>query len=704
MSRRRGKKGAITFQLFSFLDVLLCTIGGLIIILAMVMHRARTQVQELHAKQAAPSAEEIKKQQEAVEEARWRQEVLEKQRKERQDALQETRLALSHLEDHIRRLNTRGKELMELLEKVKAGKKTKEEDLAAARQELAKIKDELAKKKDELDKKKKEATSAEKWYALIPYDGPNGTRRMPIYIECVAEGVVIQPEGVLLTADDFRGEPSPGNPLDAALRTKREYIMKATGGKAAEPYPLLVVRPSGVLSYGAARACMKFWEDEFGYELISEDKNLDFGPRDPNLDQIMSKEIAQARKRQAVMAMAMPRKYTREEVPRSFAPEDNPEVQRRRETIAGNGLGNGGSGNGIGGGRGSRGGGVGGLGNGDSGNGGVGGTGPAGSGLAGTGGTGPRGAAAGGMPGGQGSGTGPYGSGSDLVASQYPSGSPGAGGTGTGGSGGTGPGGAGPGGSNPGSSTAGGGTAGQAKAGSPRLTQPNQGGASTPGADSFAGGAPGGTSESGGTSPSGSGKSKNNSQANSAGGGSASSGGTSGGTSGSPSGGAPGMASAGGSPSGSPAGGQSMPNIGLNMGSTDKAPPPGSQKSGRGSGGPGKTAKAKNWGLPEAQRHVSGVTRPIGITMQKDKLILLPERADQRRPQEIPLSPEMTSREIETLVSGVQRQMRSWGIALDGGYWKPALSVDVQPGAEDRFAELKTVLQGSGIEVQRKIR
>ncbi|MFN0020305.1 MAG: hypothetical protein ACKVP0_18760 [Pirellulaceae bacterium] len=673
--RRRTKRENVGVALFPFLAVLICTMGALIVLLVMNVQQASVEAKSIAAEQAKanePNPADLKKQQEALEEARWRQEVLEQQRKERQDALQETRLALSHLEDHIRRLNIRGKELMELLDKVKAGKKTKEEDLAAARQELTKIKDDLAKKKDELAKKKKESTSAEKWYALIPYDGPNGTRRMPIYIECVAEGVVIQPEGVLLTADDFRGEPSPGNPLDAALRTKREYIMKATGGKAAEPYPLLVVRPSGVLSYGAARACMKFWEDEWGYELISEDKNLDFGPRDPNLDQIMSQEVAQARKRQAVMAMAMPRKYTREEVPRSFAPEDNPEVQRRRETVAGGGVGSGGTGNGVGGGKGGRGGN--GLGNG---NGGVGGTGP-------------RGAGTGGLPGAEGSGTGPYGSGSDLVASHDPGGTPGAGGTGsgTGGSGGTGP---------------GGGTAASSKAGSPRLTQPNQGGTSAPGTGNFAGGTPGGTSASGGTSPSGSGNTNNSSQANAASGGSATGGGASGGTSGSASGGAPSVASAVGSPSGSP-GGQAMPNIGLNMGATDKAPPAGSQKAGKGSGGPSRTAKAKNWGLPEAQRHISGVTRPIGITMQKDKLILLPERADQRRPQEISLSPEMTPREVESLVSGVQRQMKSWGIALDGGYWKPALSVDVQPGAEDRFAELKSVLQGSGIEVQRKIR
>jgi hypothetical protein len=146
-----------------------------------------------------------------------------------------------------------------------------------------------------------------------------------------------------------------------------------------------------------------------------------------------------------------------------------------------------------------------------------------------------------------------------------------------------------------------------------------------------------------------------------------------------------------------------MPSIAMNVG-----PPESSQsttakkKSSR--NGSKNAARGKNWGLPEAQRHVTGVTRPIRVTMQKDKLTLLPERANERRPQEISLSAEMSAEEIETLVQGVQRQMRSWGIAVDGGYWKPALSVDVTPGAEDRFAELQSALQGSGIEVQRKLR
>ena len=145
-----------------------------------------------------------------------------------------------------------------------------------------------------------------------------------------------------------------------------------------------------------------------------------------------------------------------------------------------------------------------------------------------------------------------------------------------------------------------------------------------------------------------------------------------------------------------------MPSIGVNMGPPESSQAATAKKPNR--NGSKNASRGKNWGLPEAQRHVTGVTRPIRVTMQKDKLVLLPERENERRPQVIPLSPEMSPDEIETLVQGVQRQMRSWGIAVDGGYWKPALSVDVQPGAEDRFAELKSNLSGSGIEIQRKLR
>ena len=67
-----------------------------------------------------------------------------------------------------------------------------------ARKELARLKAEAEDKKKQLDEKQKKQQSNEKWYALIPYDGPNGTRRRPIYIECREDSILLQPEGIVL--------------------------------------------------------------------------------------------------------------------------------------------------------------------------------------------------------------------------------------------------------------------------------------------------------------------------------------------------------------------------------------------------------------------------------------------------------------------------------------------------------------------------
>jgi hypothetical protein len=57
---------------------------------------------------------------------------------------------------------------------------------------------------------------------------------------------------------------------------------------------------------------------------------------------------------------------------------------------------------------------------------------------------------------------------------------------------------------------------------------------------------------------------------------------------------------------------------------------------------------------------------------------------------------------MDPFVSAVWRRMESWGIAAENGYWKPVLRVTVAPGAEARFEELKTLLEGSGLIVERR--
>jgi hypothetical protein len=56
---------------------------------------------------------------------------------------------------------------------------------------------------------------------------------------------------------------------------------------------------------------------------------------------------------------------------------------------------------------------------------------------------------------------------------------------------------------------------------------------------------------------------------------------------------------------------------------------------------------------------------------------------------------------IDEFVSAIWEHMEQWGIAVAGGYWRPILHVEVGYGADQRFRELQTLLEGSGMEVVR---
>jgi hypothetical protein len=325
--------------LFPFLAVLICTMGALIVLLVLLVQQARVDASSMVARTiGAPGGNDPKRREEELEDARWRRELLEQSRQEKTRELADARARLAHLEEHIQRLQAQAKERLEQARAIDEGKSLRSSDLEAARQELMRVTAEMERKKSELDKARK-SKSGESWYALIPYVGPNGTRRRPIYIECTERGIVIQPEGIVLRPEDFAGSLGPGNPLDAALRTIREHIQEAGPAKEGEPYPLLVVRPSGVVAYAAARAALAAWDDEFGYELISDDKKLDFGAADPSLAPALTHSVEVARKRQAAMAAMMPRRSASGEALKSFAADDLPEVAEARSAVQGRGGG-----------------------------------------------------------------------------------------------------------------------------------------------------------------------------------------------------------------------------------------------------------------------------------------------------------------------------------------------------------------------------
>ena len=54
---------------------------------------------------------------------------------------------------------------------------------------------------------------------------------------------------------------------------------------------------------------MNGWDDQFGYELISEDLELRFPPSPPHLKDKIAQTLELARQRQAALIMAMPQHY-----------------------------------------------------------------------------------------------------------------------------------------------------------------------------------------------------------------------------------------------------------------------------------------------------------------------------------------------------------------------------------------------------------
>ena len=321
MRRPVFRRSAQGMALFPFLAVLICTMGSLIVLLVLVLQQSRKQADTAREEQAAAAraeearqeearAEERRRQREAIEDYAWKREMLENQRGGQLEKLATQRNELSHLEDHLRRLQDDFNRLRAEAQAIDKLAQDKSEKSQANTAELDKLKTDIVAKKVEIEAARKKLAAKPQSYAIIPHVGKTGTRRRPIYIECAEEGIILHPEGVVFLPADFEGPLGPGNPLDAALRTVREHWMSQPAAqREAEPYPLLLVRPNGAVAYSLARAAMKSWEEEFGYELIEAELKLDFPPPDPQLENLLDRTVKDARSRQAVLAASMPSRY-----------------------------------------------------------------------------------------------------------------------------------------------------------------------------------------------------------------------------------------------------------------------------------------------------------------------------------------------------------------------------------------------------------
>jgi hypothetical protein len=111
--------------------------------------------------------------------------------------------------------------------------------------------------------------------------------------------------------------------------------------------------------------------------------------------------------------------------------------------------------------------------------------------------------------------------------------------------------------------------------------------------------------------------------------------------------------------------------------------------------------RGADWGLPSDSSSATGFTRPIRLGVFADKLVIYPERGDGRDVRTVALA-GATREGIDDLVEAIWKQVEGWGLAGRRAYWKPVLRAEVSPGADQRYRDLEVLLEGSGIDVQRK--
>jgi hypothetical protein len=317
MSRARSKEISSPLSLFPFIGVLLSTMGALLVVLIAVSRSARdAALRDVADKQQSAAAAQLAlsdAERQELEELAAVSKQAESLRAEAEAKLRNDQLRLSHLEEQLRSLKDQVDKLRVADFELRAMDEAHLDDRRQAERELKRLHELIAESRERIRSQKEELAAKKKSFAIIPYEGPYGTKRRPLYIECQKDWVVLQPEGIKLAASDFAPPIDSGNPLAAALRAAREHIVPSTNSvvptKQMEPYPLILVRPDGVESYYAVRRAIESWDSDFGYEFVGADWKLEFPPADPQLAKLEHQAIEQARDHREAMAAAAPRAY-----------------------------------------------------------------------------------------------------------------------------------------------------------------------------------------------------------------------------------------------------------------------------------------------------------------------------------------------------------------------------------------------------------
>ena len=297
MSRLRKNLNQPSVSLFPFLAVLICTLGVLIVMLVLAVKSAEVAKEEKKAAQDEAVAAKIEEAQQRLAIETFRSESIHGIRSDVLSRLADSHQNRGYLQQDVtnatKQLEAAKKQIEFLkhsLANVDKADPADEEQLKTRANEAAieKLKQQVATAKQALEsQRKKSKEQGPNRFSLVPHQGSGGTFRRPIFLECLENEIRLQPLGITLSKQDFTLPIQAGNPLDVALLTIQEHWQQLkVAGDHGSPYPLIVVRPDGAETFVLARRAMKSWTDEFGYELVDADKELDFGEPDKLLSLI----------------------------------------------------------------------------------------------------------------------------------------------------------------------------------------------------------------------------------------------------------------------------------------------------------------------------------------------------------------------------------------------------------------------------------
>lgn len=312
MSRRRESSNPVA--LFPFLAVLMSAMGALILLLLVISNKVHEQKES--AFRAAVSQEppplpklpdKIKldplaplpeyKQQKSIELKLPDLPPLVDKRKDAKKKLDELKKQHAKLDAEANKKPEDDLGLSEVARAV-AAMKVKLQDLKVQRQKALDAADAKKREIDKLKGEKRQIAWDEKHvenkFAVVPYTGPNGTKRRPIFLECTGSAITLQPEGVAITPEIMQKPADPRNPLAEMCRALIKEM--SIDGPEGVPYPLLIVRPDGTSAYYGAQLALSDLNLPFGYELISEDMKLEYPEPDPKLKAIALAAIDKAQK------------------------------------------------------------------------------------------------------------------------------------------------------------------------------------------------------------------------------------------------------------------------------------------------------------------------------------------------------------------------------------------------------------------------